>query len=160
MVARYKGQNADPRKVGRDLKVRALVTGRVSQHGDALSIQAELVDVLKISQLWDEQYTRKLADLITVEEEISRAIAEKLRMRLTHDDESRLGKQRARNFDAYQLYLKGCYEFNKSGDDGLKKATVHFEQAIARDPSYALPYAGLARVYRSEERRVGKECRL
>lgn len=68
-------------------------------------------------------------------------------MRLTHDDESRLRKQRARNVDAYQLYLKGRYEMNRSGDDGLKKATAYFEQAIARDPSYALAYAGLARVY-------------
>jgi serine/threonine protein kinase/tetratricopeptide (TPR) repeat protein len=147
LVARYKGQSPDPRKVGRDLKVRALVTGRVSHRGDALSIQAELVDVRKISQLWGEHYTRKLADVLAVEEEISRAIAEKLRVRLTRDDENRLRRQRAGNVHAYQLYLKGRYEFTRSGDDGLKKATAYFEQATAHDPSYALAYAGLARVY-------------
>ena len=96
--------------------------------------QAELVDVLKISQLWGEQYTRKLSDVVAVQEEISRAIAEKLRTRLTRDDESRLNEQHPANAEAYQLYLRGRYERNKtSSDDGLKRATAYFEQAIQRD---------------------------
>jgi len=148
LVARYKGQSTDPRKVGRDLKVRALVTGRVSQRGDLLNVQAELVDVVKISQLWGEQYARKLSDAAGVQEEISRAIAEKLRTRLTREDESRLGKQRPANAEAYQLYLKGRYELNKTfTDDGLRKAAALFEEAIQRDPAYGLAHAALGSVY-------------
>jgi eukaryotic-like serine/threonine-protein kinase len=147
LVARYKGQTVDPRMAGRALKVRALVTGRVSQRGDTLNIQAELVDVNKVSQIWGEQYTRKIADLLNLQEEISRAIAEKLRTRLTRDDESRLTKRGTGDPEAYQLYLKGRYEWSKRTDIGLKKAVAYFEQAIARDPTYALAHAGLADAY-------------
>jgi serine/threonine protein kinase/tetratricopeptide (TPR) repeat protein len=148
LVARYRGQNPDPRKAGRELKVRALVTGRVSQRGDVLSIQAELVDVAKVSQLWGEQYTRTLTDVVNVQDEISRAIAGRLRTRLTRDDESRLGRQRPANAEAYQLYIKGRYQFNKTHSaEGLRRAAAYFEQAIERDPAYALAYAGLAYTY-------------
>jgi serine/threonine protein kinase/Tfp pilus assembly protein PilF len=149
LVARYKGQTVDPRTAGRALKVRALVTGRVSQRGDTLNIQAELVDVNKMSQIWGEQYTRKMADLLSLQEDISRAIAEKLRTRLTRDDESRLAKKGTANAEAYQLYLKGRHQWNKRTGDGMKRATTFFEEAIARDPFYALAYAGLAETYAS-----------
>ncbi len=139
-VFRYKGQQADPQKAGRDLKVRAVLTGRVVQRGDGLSIQAELVDVEKESQLWGERYNRRLADAAAVEEEIAREIAGKLELRLS-------ARRRTQDGEAYQEYLKGRYHWNRRTGEAMKTAVGHFEAAIARDPNFALAHAGLADSY-------------
>jgi eukaryotic-like serine/threonine-protein kinase len=146
-VFRYKGQEADAQVVGRDLKVQAVLTGRMVQRGDNLSISAELVDVRNNSHLWGEQYNRTLSDILTVQAEISREISEKLRLHLSGEQEKRLVKRHTDNNEAYQLYLKGRYYWNRRTEEGIKKGIEYFEQAIERDPNYALAYAGLADCY-------------
>jgi len=144
---RYKSRDLDPRTVGKELNVRAVVTGRVLQRGDTLVIGAELVDVTRDSQLWGAQYSRKVADILPVQEEISREISEKLRLRLTGEEKRRLTKRYTENTEAYQLYLQGRYYWNKRTADGLKKAVEYFQQAIEKDPGYALAYTGLGDAY-------------
>ncbi|HEV1993723.1 MAG TPA: protein kinase, partial [Candidatus Acidoferrum sp.] len=146
-VFRYKGKDIDPQKIGRELKVRAMVTGRVQQRGDNLIIQAELVDVDKGSQLWGGQFNRKLADVIGIQEDISKEITEKLRLKLSGEEKQRLTKRYTENAEAYQLYLKGLYYLYKSSEEGSLKAREYFQQAIDKDPGYALAYAGMAVVY-------------
>ncbi|HEV2021462.1 MAG TPA: protein kinase [Terriglobales bacterium] len=146
-VFRYKGRNIDPQKVGRDLNVRAVLTGRVSQRGETLTISMELMDVRDGSELWGEQYNRKLADILAVQEDIAREITDKLRLRLEGEEEKRLTKHFTENTEAYQLYLKGRYYWNKRTPDGIQKAIEYFQEAIEKDPSYALAYAGLADCY-------------
>ena len=146
-VFRYKGKEADPQKVGQDLHVGAVLSGRLQERGDTLVIQAELVDVSKGTQLWGAQYNRKLADILAVQQEISQQISEKLRVRLTGEDKTRLAKRGTTNPEAYQLYLQGQYEWNKRTPESLKKSIEYFHRAIEKDPAYALAYAGLADVY-------------
>jgi serine/threonine-protein kinase len=146
-VFRYKGKEVDPKTVGRDLNVRAVLTGRVVQHGDGLFISTELVNADDNSQIWGEKYNRKLADLLALQDEISREISEKLRLRLSGEDRLRLTKRYTENIEAYQLYLKGRYYATQFTEEGLKKSVECFNQAIALDPNYALAYAGLAAGY-------------
>jgi TolB-like protein/Tfp pilus assembly protein PilF/predicted Ser/Thr protein kinase len=146
-VFRYKGKEIDPQKIGHDLNVRAMVTGRVQQHGDNLIIQAELVDVEKGSQLWGGQFNRKLADVIGIQEEISKEISEKLRLKLSGDEKQRLTKRQTENAEAYQLYLKGLFFQSKQTPANLQKSVEFFEQAINLDPAYAQAYAGLSDTY-------------
>jgi len=146
-VFRYKGRNIDPQKVGRDLNVRAVLTGRVSQRGETLTVSMELMDVTDGSELWGEQYNRKLADILAVQEDIAREITNKLRLRLKGEEEKRLTRHFTENTEAYQLYLKGRYYWNKRTPDGIQKAIEYFQEAIEKDPSYALAYAGLADCY-------------
>jgi serine/threonine-protein kinase len=143
-VFRYKGREIDPRVVGRDLRVRAVLSGRVKHVGDRIVITVELVDALDGSHLWGEQYNRQIADLVTLQEEMSQEIAEKLRIRLTGAEKKRLRKKSTDNTAAYQLYLKGRYQWNKRTEESLKKGIVHFQEAIESDPSFAGAYAGLA----------------
>jgi serine/threonine protein kinase/Tfp pilus assembly protein PilF len=144
---RYKGRDIDAEKIGRDLNVRATVTGQVQQHGDSLIIQAELVDIQKGSQLWGGQFNRHVADVAGIQEEISREISEKLRLRLTADEKQRLTKRYTTDALAYQLYLKGHYEFLKATSEATLKARGYFQQAIDKDPDFALAYAELAGAY-------------
>jgi len=146
-VFRYKGRDTDPQTVGKELGVRALLLGRIVQHDDRLVISAELVDVENNTRLWGGQYDRRLADILVVQSEISRVISEQLRSRLTNEEEKRLTKHHTENTEAYQAYLKGRYYWNKRTGDDLKKAIDYFNQAIAKDPKYALAYAGLADCY-------------
>jgi eukaryotic-like serine/threonine-protein kinase len=146
-VFRYKGKEVDPEKVGRELHVRAVLVSRLLQHGDTLVINTELVDVEKGSQLWGTQYKRKLTDVLTVQEEISRDISNNLRFRLTGEEKERLKKNGTENAESYQLYLKGRYYSNKASLVGLKKSVDYFQQAIEIDPGNALAYAGLANSY-------------
>jgi serine/threonine protein kinase/Tfp pilus assembly protein PilF len=143
-VFRYKGKEVDPKTVGRDLNVRAVLTGRVVQHGDGLFISTELVNADDNSQIWGEKYNRKLADLLALQDEISREISEKLRLCLSGEDKLRLTKRYTENLEAYQLYLKGRYYALQFTEEGLKKSVECFNQAIELDPNYALAYAGLA----------------
>ncbi len=146
-VFRFKGKGIDPQIAGHELGVTAVMTGRVNQHGDDLLISAELIAVRDNSLLWGQQYTRKIADLLTVQEQIAREISERLRTRLTIEEQKQFSKRYTGDVQAYQLYLKGRYYWNKRTRDGYKKATQQFEQAIEKDPSYALAYAGIADCY-------------
>jgi serine/threonine-protein kinase len=146
-VFRYKGSTLDPQEIGRDLNVRAVLTGRVSLRGETLTISTELMNVRDGSELWGEKYNPNLANILTVQDDIAREITEKLRLRLEGDEETRLTRHFTENSEAYQLYLKGRYYWNKRTPDGIQKAIEYFREAIERDPSYALAYAGLADCY-------------
>jgi serine/threonine-protein kinase len=146
-VFRYKGQEVDPREVGRELKVRAVFTGQLVRRGQRLILKAELVDVKDGAQLWGEQYNRELSEVFGVERAIAHEIAEKLRVRLTGEQKRRLGQPFTKDPEAYQLYLRGRYFCNKRSEEGLKKSIKLFEQAIDIDPTYALAYTGVADAY-------------
>ncbi len=146
-VFRYKGRAADPQAVGRDLNVRAVLTGRVVQRGDSLVIEAELVDATNGWRLWGKQFQRPLQDVFTVQEEIAREICENLRVELTEREKKRLAKRPTENRRAYELYLKGRFFWNKRTEQSIRKGIEFFRQAIEVDPMYALAYAGLAESY-------------
>src|SRR3984893_7162402 len=146
-VFHYKGQQTDVEKIGRDLGVRSVLAGRVEQRGDNLSISVELIDIQDDSQIWGEHYTRKLSDLINLQEELSREITDKLRLRLTGVEQQQLIKNYGTNSEAYQLYLQGRYYWNKRTAEGLQKGLEYFKRAIERDPNYAPAYSGLADCY-------------
>ena len=143
----YKQREIEPKKVARELGVEALVMGRVIQRGDDLSVSAELVDAREDKQLWGEQYKRKLAEITSVQQDIATAISGNLRVRLTSEEKTRSAKTYVANPEAYQLYLNGRYHANKGTYDGLMKGIEYFQQAIAKDPNYALAYASLADSY-------------
>jgi len=146
-VFRYKGAANDPQKAGQDLRVGAVLSGRLLKQGDVFVIRAELMNVADGSQLWGNQYNRKASDLFVLQEDVSRDISEKLRLRLTTEERQRLTKRYTENAEAYQLYLKGRYHLNKLSPDGLLKAVDYMQQALDKDPSYALAYAGMADAY-------------
>ena len=146
-VFRYKGKETDAQMVGRALGVRAVFKGRVAQQGDNLEISAELIDAQNDNHIWGQQYSRKIADIFTLQQEIAKEITTTLRVRLTGDDEKRIAKTNTSNPEAYQAYLKGRFWWNKRSEDGLKKGIEYFQQAIAKDPHYALAYSGLADGY-------------
>jgi len=146
-VFRFKGRNVDPIEVGHSLQVGAVLMGRLVKRGDRLVIKTELIDVSDGSQLWGAEYDNSLSDILSVQDEISRTISEKLRFRLTGQDEERLSKRYTKDAEAYELYLKGRYFWNKRGEAGLRNGIKHFKVAQERDPSYALAYSGLADSY-------------
>ncbi len=146
-VFRYKGKEADPQKAGQDLRVRAVLTGRLLQRDDTVIVRAELMDVAKGSQLWGGQYTRKVADVFALQEDLAKEISEKLRLKLTGEEKQRLTKRYTENTEAYQLYLKGRYYSNKRTEEGFQKAIEYFDQAIGKDGNYAPAYAALAEGY-------------
>lgn len=139
VVANYKGKDLDPRQIGLDLKVRAVVTGRVRRHGDTISIQADLIDVDNVAQIWGQLYDRKLADILVAQDDISRDIFENLRLKLNVEEKKHL--------EAYRLYLKGRNSWNKRTAEGLQQGIEYFQQAIDTDANYAPAYAGLADCY-------------
>ena len=139
VVAAYKGKQIDPRQVGKDLNVRAVVMGSMRRHGDIISIQADLIDLENVSQLWGQHYDHKIADVILVQEDISRDIFENLRLKLNVEEKKQL--------EAYRLYLKGRNSWNKRTAAELQQGIDFFNQAIAIDPNYASAYAGLADCY-------------
>ena len=121
--------------------------GRVTQHGDNLSISAELVDVRDNSRIWGEQYSRRLSDILQVQAEISREISDKLRLKLTGEEQELVAKRYTESAEAYQLYLKGRFYWNKRNEESLKRGIDYFQQAIDKDPNFALAYTGLADSY-------------
>jgi TolB-like protein/Tfp pilus assembly protein PilF len=146
-VFRYRGKDTDPQKVGNDLQVRAVVSGRLLQRDSTLIVRAELMDVATGAQLWGAQYNRQAEDVFALQEDLSREIAEKLRLQLTGDDKQRLTKRYTEDAGAYRLYLKGRYHWNKRNPEDFRKAAEYFRQALEKDPGYSLPYAGLADTY-------------
>jgi len=146
-VFRYKGKETDPQKVGRDLRVRAVLSGRLAQHGNTVVVQAELIDVANGSRLWGGQYSRKMADVFALQEDLSTEISEKLRLRLSGEEKQRLTRRYTENAEAYQLFLKGRFFWNQGTEEGARKSIEYFQQAIEKDSNYALAYSGLADAY-------------
>ena len=146
-VFRYKGKTLDAQAIGHELNVRAVLMGEIKQEGDALTIKAELMDVHNNSQLWINYYPGKTGDIQTIQNEIARDVSERLRLKLTGADQSHLAKNYTESGEAYEAYLKGRYHWNKRTDEGFKQAARFFEEAINKDPSYALAYTGLADCY-------------
>jgi eukaryotic-like serine/threonine-protein kinase len=146
-VFRYKGKDVDVQKAGRDLGVTTLLTGRVTQREDTIQVSAELTSVRDNTQLWGAQYSRKSADIISLQQQIAGDIAEKLRDRLSGAEKQQVTKQGTQNPEAYELYLKGRYSWNKRTASDINTAISYFNQAITRDSGYALAYSGLADAY-------------
>jgi len=143
----YKGKDPDAETVGRELGVRAVFKGRVTRVGENLAVSVELIDARNNDHIWGEQYSRKVSDIFALQGDIAKEITTALRMRLTGEDEKRMAKSYTANPDAYQDYLKGRYWWNKRNEDGFNKGREYFQQAIEKDPTYALAYSGLADSY-------------
>ena len=146
-VFRYKGKDADPQKAGNNLHVHAVLSGRLLQHGDTLIVHAELMDVRTGAQLWGGLFNRKMGDVLALQADLSKEIAERLKLRLTGEERQLLAKRYTVDAEAYRFYLKGRYYWNKRSPEGMQKAASYFQQAIDEDPTYALAYAGLADTY-------------
>src|ERR1700681_4373677 len=144
---RYKGKDTDAQSVARELGVRSVLKGRVTQLGGNLAISAELIDATDSSHIWGQQYSRKPADIFALQEKIAKEITKALRLRLTGQEEKSLAKTFTTNPEAYRGYLQGRYWANKRTEDGITKGIECFQQAIAKDPAYALAYCGLADCY-------------
>lgn len=144
---RFKRTELDPLEVGHQLDVHALLTGRILPINEELIIKLELINIKEGSQIWGEQFKRKSADIFEVQEEISQEVSEKLKLRLTGEQKRELTKRYTEDIEAYHLYLKGRYCWNKRTGEALKMAIEFFQQAIAKDPDYALAYAGLGDSY-------------
>ena len=146
-VFRYKGKDIDARTVGSELGVDSVLTGRIVQHGKNIGISVELVDSQDNHHLWGAQYNRQVSDILAMQDDMTQVITERLRLKLSGEDQKRLSKHYTENSEAYQLYLKGRYFWNKRTEADLEKAVEYFQQAINTDPNYALAYAGLADAY-------------
>jgi serine/threonine protein kinase/tetratricopeptide (TPR) repeat protein len=146
---RYKSNNVGPDEAGRQLKVRAVLMGRLVRHGDDFAISAELVDVDHNRQLWGSQYTVKAANLLATQEAISRQISEKLRLQLSGADIERINRHTTMDSEAYQSYLQGRFQWNKRTLEGLQASIDYFQEAVRKDPKYALAFAGEADAYAS-----------
>jgi TolB-like protein/DNA-binding winged helix-turn-helix (wHTH) protein/Tfp pilus assembly protein PilF len=146
-VFRYEGKSADPQRVGEELGVRSVLTGSVKQIGDQLVISVSLDDTLAKRHIWGEQYVRKFADILDVQQDIAQDVSENLRLKLSTPDAQQLARRFTQSPEAYDLYLKGQYEWKKHTQRDLQKGIDFFEQSLARDPDFALGYAALATSY-------------
>ncbi|MEA2958693.1 MAG: eukaryotic-like serine/threonine-protein kinase, partial [Alphaproteobacteria bacterium] len=146
VVFRYKGKETDPFKVGRELGVNAVLSGRVTQRGDNLNISAELVDVRYNKLLWGERYDRKTSELMATQREMASEIVDRLRLQVAPDNKA-ISKHYTESNEAYQLYWKGRFYWAKRTEEGLKKSIEYFNQAVEKDPNFALAYSGLADSY-------------
>ncbi len=146
-VFRFKGNQQDPQQIGKSLDVGAVLMGRVTQHGDALGVQADLVNTKDGTELWGAHYDRKLADITQVQSDITRDVSSKLQIHLTGAEQQKLGSAGTTNPEAYRLYLEGRQQWYGRTPEGLKKSIVLFQQAIVADPNYAMAYTGLAQTY-------------
>ena len=146
-VSRYRGKEVSPVSAGKELKVPVVLTGRLVKRGDEFAISAELIDVRNDRQIWGSQYTRKVSDIMAIQEQISREISEKLQLRLTGEQKERMTRHSTADTEAYQMYLQGRYYWNRRTLEGVQQSIDFFQQAIQKDPKYALPYAGQADAY-------------
>ena len=144
---RYKGKNIDPPAVARELQVKAILTGRMTQQADNLSISAELIDAENDRELWGKQYQGKLTDVSSLQSQITRDITENLKLKLNNAQRNLLAQRPTQNSEAYQLYLQGRFYWNRRTAGGVTKAIDYFEQAVSKDPNFALAYSGLADSY-------------
>ena len=146
-VFRYKGKAADAKTIGKELNVQAVLHGRVMQRGDQLTISLELVNAETENVIWSGQYDRKQADLVSLQSAIARDVSGKLKSKLSGADVAKVEKNYTTNPEAYQLYLKGKFSWNKRTGESLRQAVERYRQAIEKDPNYALAYSGLAETY-------------
>lgn len=146
-VFRFKGKDVEVRRAGGDLGVSVVVTGRVVQQGNTIEVSAEMTNVRDNTEMWGHRYSGKTSDLVKLQEQLASDVAEKLRSTLTASDRQRIVQQGTDNPEAYELYLKGRYAWNKRTLPELHMAISYFDQAIAKDPGYALAYSGLAETY-------------
>jgi TolB-like protein/Tfp pilus assembly protein PilF len=143
----FKGKHQDIRQIGKELSVNSVLEGSVRKSGNRLRITAQLINVADGYHIWSEKFDRDLADVFAIQDEISLAIVEKLKVKLLGDEKEKMLKRYTQNLEAYDLYLKGRYHWNRRTPESLKKALAHFEPVIEKDPDYALAYAGLADCY-------------
>jgi TolB-like protein len=146
-VFNYKGKAMTSQQVGAELSVQGVLNGRLLQHGDQLTLSLELVDARTGDQIWGEQYNRKTTDLVSLQSEIARDVSSKLKTKLSGADAAKVEKNYTTNVEAYQLYLKGKFYWNQRTGEALKQAVQFYQQAIEKDPNYALAYSGLAETY-------------
>jgi eukaryotic-like serine/threonine-protein kinase len=142
---RYKGADLDLQDVSRELNVQAILTGRVLLRGDTLVIKMELTDVDKDAQLWGQQYAKKMSDILTVQDQIADEVLQTLKLKLAGEPKKRAVRQ-TQNTEAYRLYLKGRFSWSQ-GPESIGTAIAFYEQALAKDPDYALAYSGIADCY-------------
>ena len=146
-VFRYKGKEVNPKTIAAELNVQAILNGRVAQRGDQLTLTLELVNAQTENVIWSQQYNRKQADLVALQSEIARDVSNKLKSKLSGAEMAKVEKNYTANAEAYQLYLKGKFYWNKRTGESLKQAADFYRQAIEKDPNYALAYSGLAETY-------------
>lgn len=146
-VFRYKGKEIDPKKIAPELNVEAIINGHLIQRGDQLSLNLELIDAATENVIWGNKYERRLADLTSLQSEVARDISNKLKSKLSGPSAQQVAKSYTADPEAYQLYLKGIYHWNKRTGDELRQAVSLFQQAIDKDPGYAKAYGGLAMAY-------------
>jgi serine/threonine protein kinase len=146
-VFRYKQAQQDPIQIGQQLKVAAVVVGRLSQHGDTVDVETEMVNVSNGAQIWGEQYRRKTSEIATVQDDIASDISGQLRLQLSGEEKKRMAGHGTENSEAYQHYVKGSYYLEQRTREGLQKALDEFNQAIAADANYAQPFSGIAKAY-------------
>src|SRR5216117_4017090 len=146
-VFHYKGKDTDAQAVAKELKVQAVLTGRMTQRGDGLSISVELINAQDNTEIWGQQYNRKLADVFAVQEEIAKEISEKLRLKLSGAEIQQLAKRPTENLKAFQYYMQGISSAQRRTREDLLTAISYYDKAIEEDRNYALAYAGLADAY-------------
>jgi len=146
-VFHYKGKDVDVQKAGNELGVSALVSGRVTPHEDSVEVSAELTDIRDNTEIWGQHYSGRSTEIISLQQQIAADIAGRLHSKLTTLERQQVTKQGTQNPEAYELYLKGRYAWNKRTPSDLATAISYFNQAIAKDPGYALAYSGLADAY-------------
>jgi len=146
-VFRYKGKEVDPKKVASELNVQAILTGRVVQRGEQLTVSLELIDARTENTLWGNKYERKSSDLVALQSEMARDVSSKLKTRLSGADEVKVTKNYTENPEAYQLYLRGRYHYAKLTKEDMQRGVQYFQQAIKLDPNFAMAYVGIADSY-------------
>jgi serine/threonine protein kinase/TolB-like protein/tetratricopeptide (TPR) repeat protein len=146
-VFRFKGKEDDPQQIGKALNVSSVLMGRVTQHGDTVAVQADLVNTADGSEMWGKQYERKMADVTQVQSDITRDVAKRMQIHVTGDEREKMGSAGTSNSDAYRLYLEGQQQLYGRTKPGILKSVALFQQAVAADPKYSLAWAGLSTSY-------------
>jgi TolB-like protein len=146
-VFHYKGKDVEPKVVGRELNVKAVLTGRLAQRGDNIDLSTELVNTSDDSHIWGETFNRKSSEILSLQQELAQVVAQRLRVRLSSGQQQTFARQGTQNPEAYALYVRGRYAWDKLNEEGLKQAADLFRQAIEKDPGYAAAYAEMSRSY-------------
>src|SRR5262249_14667881 len=156
-VFRYKGKNADTKTIGKELGVQAVLNGRVVQRGDRLALSLELIDAQTENVIWSDKYDRKQTDLINLQTEIARDVSSRLKLKLTGADKQKLAKNYTVDPEVYRLYLQGRFYWNKRTASEVKKGIDYFQQAVEKDPNFALGWVGLADSNEDNDRPTKRE---
>src|SRR5262249_18556949 len=146
-VAQYKAKEVDPITVGRQINVKAVVTGQLVQQGDNLDLNVEIVNAHDDSHIWGKQYHRKVSEILSLQEELARNVSARLMPEISNEARDKLARQGTANPEAYRLYVRGLTYQDTLTADGWKRALEYFQKAVARDPNYAAAYAGMAHSY-------------